>query len=35
LWRTMAEPKQTTTVRHYYSVRYPADRKLALTEEET
>jgi uncharacterized protein (TIGR02231 family) len=32
LWRTLAQPKQTATVRHYYSVRYPADRDLARRE---
>jgi uncharacterized protein (TIGR02231 family) len=34
LWRMLTQPKQTATVRHYYSVRYPADRELASREDE-
>jgi uncharacterized protein (TIGR02231 family) len=28
LWKFSAEPQKTTTIRHYYSVRYPRDRVL-------
>jgi uncharacterized protein (TIGR02231 family) len=29
LWRIAAQPQQTATVRHYYAVRYPAERQLS------
>jgi uncharacterized protein (TIGR02231 family) len=29
LWRVVAQPQQTATIRHYYAVRYPADRELS------
>jgi uncharacterized protein (TIGR02231 family) len=32
LWRFDGTPRQTQTIRHYYSVRYPNDRMLAATE---
>jgi uncharacterized protein (TIGR02231 family) len=32
LWRLEGRPSQTETIRHYYSVRYPSDRRLAATE---
>ena len=32
LWRLPTQPQQTATVRHYYSVRYPADRVLSQRE---
>jgi uncharacterized protein (TIGR02231 family) len=32
LWRFDGTPRQTETIRHYYSVRYPSDRMLAATE---
>jgi len=32
LWRLDGTPRQTETIRHYYSVRYPSDRSLAATE---
>lgn len=32
LWRLDGTPRQTATIRHYYSVRYPSDRSLAATE---
>lgn len=34
LWRVATQPRQTAIVRHYYSVKYPADRELAMREEE-
>lgn len=34
LWRQTTGPQQTFTVRHYYSVRYPADRELREREVE-
>jgi len=34
LWRSVTQPQQTTTVRHYYAVRYPADRELARREQD-
>jgi uncharacterized protein (TIGR02231 family) len=33
LWRSMTQPRQTTTIRHYYAVRYPAERELRQREE--
>jgi hypothetical protein len=33
LWRLDGAPQQTETIRHYYSVRYPSDRRLAATED--
>jgi uncharacterized protein (TIGR02231 family) len=33
LWRLDGTPQQTETIRHYYSVRYPSDRRLAATED--
>ena len=32
LWRLAGTPRQTQTIHHYYSVRYPSDRMLAATE---
>ena len=32
LWRFDGTPRQTETIRHYYSVRYPGDRRLAAME---
>ena len=32
LWRLAGTPRQTETIHHYYSVRYPSDRMLAATE---
>jgi uncharacterized protein (TIGR02231 family) len=32
LWKVTAQPRQTATIRHYYSVRYPADSALAQHE---
>ena len=32
LWRFDGMPMQTETIRHYYSVRYPSDQRLAATE---
>ena len=32
LWRLDGAPQQTETIRHYYSVRYPSDRRLAAAE---
>jgi uncharacterized protein (TIGR02231 family) len=32
LWRFDGTPRQTQTIRHYYSVRYPSDRELVATE---
>lgn len=32
LWRLAGTPRQTETIRHYYSVRHPSDRRLAATE---
>jgi uncharacterized protein (TIGR02231 family) len=29
LWRMSTQPRQSATVNHYYSVRYPADRELS------
>lgn len=33
MWRTETKSRETTTVRHYYSVRYPADRELSRRED--
>ena len=33
LWKFDAQPQQTTTLRHYYSVRYPRDRVLETSYE--
>ena len=32
LWRLAGTPRKTETIRHYNSVRYPADQQLATTE---
>ena len=32
LWRVDGTPRQTETIHHYYSVRYPSDRMLAAAE---
>jgi len=32
LWRLAGTPKKTETIRHLYSVRYPSDKSLALSE---
>ena len=32
LWRLDGAPQQTETIRHFYSVRYPSDRRLAAAE---
>ncbi|HXS80769.1 MAG TPA: mucoidy inhibitor MuiA family protein [Gammaproteobacteria bacterium] len=32
LWRFDGTPRQTQTIRHYYSVRYPSDRELVAKE---
>ncbi|MBB6092920.1 uncharacterized protein (TIGR02231 family) [Povalibacter uvarum] len=32
LWQITAQPRQTATIRHYYSVRYPADQILSRHE---
>jgi uncharacterized protein (TIGR02231 family) len=32
LWRLTGEPRKTETIRHYYSVRFPRNRKLQQTE---
>jgi len=34
LWKVTAEPRQAATIRHYYAVRYPADRELVSRDEE-
>jgi uncharacterized protein (TIGR02231 family) len=34
LWKLAAKPRETATIRHYYSVNYPANRELASREEE-
>jgi hypothetical protein len=33
LWKLAGTPRKTETIRHYYSVRYPADKQLAPTEQ--
>lgn len=32
LWKVETQPRETATVRHYYAVRYPADRELSRRE---
>ncbi len=32
LWRLAGTPKKTETIRHLYSVRYPGDKTLALSD---
>jgi uncharacterized protein (TIGR02231 family) len=34
LWRLAGTPKKTETIRHLYSVRYPSDKSLALSDSE-
>ena len=34
LWRFDAQPKKTTSIRHYYSIQYPKDRLLTESEAE-
>lgn len=34
LWKFDAQPQKTVAIRHYYSVRYPRERELQVTEEE-
>ncbi|HUO79911.1 MAG TPA: mucoidy inhibitor MuiA family protein [Steroidobacteraceae bacterium] len=34
LWKFDAPPQQTVAIRHYYSVQYPRDRRLATTQED-
>jgi len=34
LWRLSGTPKKTETIRHLYSVRYPSDKTLALSDSE-
>ena len=34
MWKVQAQPRQPATIRHYYAVRYPADRELVSRHEE-
>jgi uncharacterized protein (TIGR02231 family) len=34
LWKMTAQPRQAATIRHYYAVRYPADRELVARDED-
>jgi uncharacterized protein (TIGR02231 family) len=34
LWKMIAQPRQAATIRHYYAVRYPADRELVARGED-
>jgi uncharacterized protein (TIGR02231 family) len=35
MWKLTAQPRQAATIRHYYAVRYPADREIVARDEDT